>query len=245
MMLYSGSVWPFYPRKTNGTTKESTGSQKLVQQEKSSSSLLCCSKIAFLEVFSCLTTVVHILVISLAFSILFHGGQEHLQFRGHTIESKVTGAELMIVGVTGAFVNGLALIGLWSRRRLFLVPVILFLIVNLFLDLITAIAFFCTHISDQVDHAQVADAIILNDVEMSKLATPVKHSKDRAFIVLFPFFLIKMVLSIIYLRCLLDVYKKDPVMTTNRRSPFKSSTNKKSCSEPDNELTAAKDLDLV
>jgi len=176
-----------------------------------------------------MATVVHILVISLASSIFYHGDEKDLQFRGHTIESNVNGAELMIVGVTGALVNGLALVGLWSRQRLFLLPVIMFLIVNLLLDFITAVAFFCTHMSDDA----LANRVQVNNYEVTKLATPVRHSRDQAFVVLFPFFLVKMVLSFIYLRCLLDVYKRDPCMRTTR-SPFKNGTKQKPCTEKEN-----------
>jgi len=224
-MMYSGSIWPFQSK----TGRSTTGTMVSPTRTRVDTSMVCCSKAAFLEAFSCMATVVHILVISLATSIFYYGNEKDLQFRGHTIESNVNGAELMIVGVTGALVNGLALVGLWSRQRLFLLPVIMFLIVNLLLDFITAVAFFCTHMSDDA----LANRVQLNNYEVTKLATPVRHSRDQAFVVLFPFFLVKMVLSFIYLRCLLDVYKRDPIMRTTR-SPFKNGSKQKPSTEKEN-----------
>jgi len=136
----------------------------------------------------------------------------------------------MIVGVTGALVNIFGIVGLWKRQRLFLIPVILFLMVNLALDFVTTIAFFVTHLnSDEINDGSPNNHV-LHGVEISKLVSPLEHSKDRSFAVLFPFLMIKLVLSMIILRCLLDVYKRDPTMRT-ARSPLRNlgkSPNQKS-----------------
>jgi len=129
----------------------------------------------------------------------------------------------MVVGVTGTLVNILGVLGLWKRQRLFLVPVILFLLLNLALDFITAIAFFVTHLnSDELRDAR-PNNYKMEGVEISKLVSPLQHSQDRSFAVLFPFLLIKLTVSMVILRCLLDVYKRDPTMRTTR-SPLRNIT---------------------
>jgi len=218
-----GTPWPLMGARSSPRTGGVAGGSSPTKYEGSSKSILCCTKIQFLEAMLTISAMAHILAISLAYSIIYYGEREDIEFRGHFINSTATGSELMVVGVTGTLVNIFGVLGLWKRQRLFLVPVILFLMLNLAVDFITGIAFFVAHLnSDELRDAR-PNNYKMEGVEISKLVSPLEHSQDRSFAVLFPFLLIKLTVSMVILRCLLDVYKRDPTMRTTR-SPLRNIT---------------------
>jgi len=219
-MASSGSPWPVFGQATPASSSSPPGRTPASTR----SILCCCSKIQFLEVMLVVSAIAHILAISVGSSIIHYGKSEDIQFRGRVIDATATGSELLVVGVTGAVVNILGVIGLWRKQRLLLIPVILFMTITLLLDMVTTVAFFTNNLGQgKIKETNILVPPESKDVDISHLVAPFKHSQDHSFALLFPFFLVKLVVSIIIYRSLLDVYRRDPNMRVTR-SPLRNLT---------------------
>ncbi|XP_023322798.1 uncharacterized protein LOC111697131 [Eurytemora carolleeae] len=207
-----GTAWPF--------TAWRKGNVSPARYEGSSKNFFCCTKIWFVELLLCISTIGYVLVIALAASMIYYGKVSDVDYKGLRINPGATGAELMIVGVSGTLVNLLGLFGIWKRQRLFLVPVLVFLISIIVLDLITLITTITLQIKGDPVFAHYEDLEVL-DIDPKNLSKPVRFPTDRTFNYLFPLFIFKIFISILFLRILVDVYRKDPTLRTSR-SPLRT-----------------------
>lgn len=193
-------------------------------------SCFCCTKVQFLEVMLCMSTVAHFLAIAMAVAFFTHGTHP-VVFRGDAVDVVTSGVELAAIGCAGLLVNVLAITGLWRRERSFLIPVIVFLGANIALDIVTAISYgvLCMH-SDQYDNASEAHGF-------TRLSMPGVQRAGTSCNLIFTAVIIKMIVSIVIFRCLLDVYKRDPKMRLTRSPCRRSPTEKQTSTTPLSQLS--------
>jgi len=220
-MMNPSASWPVIQGK-GGALKNTNVSMGSPKAAGGSRTILCCTKIKFLSGMLWLSYMVHVLVVSLALSMLYYRSTDVLDVSGE-VDSSEMGTELLIVGVTGTLANIVALIGIWKGQRLFLVPVMVYMAVTILLDFVTSVRFFVGQLEGDDDFAVYDDleTIDVDSVGMTRLISPTKHTRERSFAALFPLFLIKMVISIILFRTLCDVYKRDLTMRATR-SPIRN-----------------------
>merc|ERR1712083_902617 len=145
----------------------------------------------FVEVLLYLSSMFYILVVALASSLFYYGQNELIIIGSTTINSGPTGPELMVMGVTGALVNIFGLIGLYKKQRTFLIPVILFLVVNGLVDLVTAIAYF-VDVTTYSDYDYEDLEMISFGLDVEKLSS---SKKKRTFSVIFSLLLARIIFT--------------------------------------------------
>jgi len=113
--------------------------------------------------------------------------------------------ELLTLAICGVTAAGLAVLAVWAKIRLLLVPLVLFLVVTLILDLMTLFYFILSGNS-------------FNSIENlnPSLAPFSRHSSSFLFV-------IKFIVSCCLLRLVILLYRKNLLMRTGR-SPFRSAS---------------------
>jgi hypothetical protein len=172
----------------------------------------CCTTLLFLEMVCSISIAFHLLCTAVGTSMLHH---QAIASPHAVIQlTKDQAIELLVMGVTGTLVNLLALIGLWHKYRHFLLPLVLFLIIDIILDAIYVFAY-CVSVSDP--------AMLEQQHPLSALS-PGNLSKPETMRSLLPVLAFKMVFSLILAKLLMYVYKRDLTIRTGR-SPLRKRTN--------------------
>lgn len=171
------------------------------------SSFWCCRKILFVQVLLCVSLLLYFLCMLLGVSAYLEGSGQNDE--SHPEITRNMSRKLAIFGCIGLVANGLALVGIIKKQRVFLIPIILFLAATLLLDGILALVFVTSRISNSSGINSGSDMLTLS------IQTAPKNRILLGFL--------KMIVTLIMFRCVLDVYRKDLSLRSSR-SPFRSKT---------------------
>jgi len=182
----------------------------------------CCSKLQLLEGVLFFSTLTHILVLSIGASILIYGHRKFVEFGGYEFYSSQTAPDLIIIGTVGSVFSILAIVGVWKRSREFLIPMIFYLLVFLLVDFVSFVAYFF-HNSWQSDdlYEDMSNLEVLRIGNNGSIEMVNTGNKDMTTLIICLF--IKIMANTIFLKLLLDVYRKNLSMRSNR-SPLRTQT---------------------
>lgn len=201
-----------------------------------STTLFCCKKTLLLQFFLWVSTLFHFLAVVLALSTYNQDSQIDANYaisgRVVVTPSKSSYEKLAVFGCIGILTNGLAIIGLLKKQRVFLIPNILFLACTLILDGILALVYLTSTTSNDPDFHSGSD---IADISSSVLSPSVQNSSK----LMFPSIIIKIVFTAIIFRCLMDVYQRDMSLRSSR-SPFRSQTKPKEARAEEGEASPIK-----
>jgi hypothetical protein len=190
----------------------------------------CCSKIQFLEAILFVSTLSHILVLSIGCSIMFYPNRRYVEFGGYEFYSSQTGPDLVSVGVVGTIFSLMAIVGLWKRSRGLMIPMIFYLAVFLLVDFVSFLAYFFQNnwqSDDIFENLENLEVIRVGNDGVNMLPSD-QPDLSALMICLF----IKIIGNIIFLKLLINVYRKNLMMRTSR-SPLRN-TNQSTAVEVDN-----------
>jgi len=192
-----------------------------------STTLFCCKKTLLLQFFLWVSTLFHFLAVVLALSTFY-------AISGRVVVTPTKNAyeKLVVFGCIGILTNGLAIIGLLKKQRVFLIPNILFLACTLILDGILALVYLTSTTSSDPDFHSGSD---IADISSSVLSLSVQNSSK----LMFPSIIFKILFTAMIFRCLMDVYQRDMSLRSSR-SPFRSQTKPKEARAEEGEASPRK-----
>lgn len=203
---------PTFPNGAQALSPEPT---KKSRDDSWSTTLCCCKKTLLLQVFLWISTLIHFLAVVLAVSFYFRDSQPD-SISVHVVGTGNACRKLVVFGCVGIVTNGLAIVGLMKKQRVFIIPNILFLACTLILDGILALVYITSTTSNDSDFHFGSD---IADLSSSVLALSVQTSSKF----MFPVIIFKILFTAIIFRCLMDVYQRDMSLRSSR-SPFRSQT---------------------
>eukprot|EP00088_Acartia_fossae_P018232 TRINITY_DN2050_c0_g1_i2.p1 TRINITY_DN2050_c0_g1~~TRINITY_DN2050_c0_g1_i2.p1 ORF type:complete len:248 (-),score=26.81 TRINITY_DN2050_c0_g1_i2:120-836(-) len=181
---------------------------------------VCCTKIQILEALLFVSTITHILVLSIGCSIVLNPGREYIEFGGYQFYSSQTGPDLVTVGIIGAAFSILGIIGIWKATRGLLIPLMFYLCVFLLVDLVSFVACFFRYTWDSDDLYE--DLRNLEVIRLGGHGEVDMLSAEEPDISMFMIcLLMKIFGNIIFLKMLLDVYRKNLKLRASR-SPLRN-----------------------
>jgi len=179
----------------------------------------CCTKIKILEAFLFISTITHILVFSIGISILRSQDRKYVEIGGYEFYASQAGEDLVTVGILGTSLSLVAIIGMWKKSRAFLIPMVFYLTVFFLVDFTSFIAYFFHYSWKSDDLFENIENLEVIKVGNDGLEMVTADNPDLSSLMTCLF--IKIVANIIFIKLLLDVYRKDVMMRTSR-SPLRN-----------------------
>jgi len=179
----------------------------------------CCTRVQVLEFFLFISLLMHILVLSIGCSILLSSDRKWVEFGGYEFYSSETGPDLVVIGVLGTVFSLAGLIGLWKRNRAMTCPLMFYLCIFLTVDCTSLVAYnFNYSWSSQELFEDMENLEVFHTDDSGK--EPRQEFNNSSLMIAL---LIKIIFNVIFLKVLIDVYRKDIIMRTSR-SPIRNQT---------------------
>jgi len=182
----------------------------------------CCTRVQVLEFFLFISLLMHILVLSIGCSVLLSSDRKYVQFGGYEFYSSQTGPDLVVIGVLGGVFSLAGLIGVWKRNRVMIIPLMFYLCIFLLVDCTSFAAFnfnYSWTSQDVLEDMENLEVLHIDEFGMVNMKPRQEFNNSSLMVGLF----IKIIFNIIFLKVLVDVYRKDVIMRTSR-SPIRTQT---------------------